>query len=69
MEASMKNYRSDNTLFTGVEIGLLIGINCIRAIKPKEIISGGDDKPYAQRTILGWGIVGATDLGTSEWNQ
>ena len=53
----------------GVEIGLLIGINCIRAIKPKEVIPGKDDEPYAQRTTLGWGIVGATDPETSVGND
>ncbi len=42
----------------GMEIGLLIGINCIRAVKPREIISGGEDEPYAVRTALGWGVVG-----------
>lgn len=53
----------------GVEIGLLIGINCIRAIKPKEVIPGNDDEPYALRTTLGWGIVGATDPETSDEND
>ena len=43
-------YRSD------VAVGLLIGTSCIRAIKPREIITGNDDVPYAKRTILGWGI-------------
>ncbi|XP_063592525.1 uncharacterized protein LOC134769716 [Penaeus indicus] len=41
-----------------VEVGLLIGLNCIKAIKPKEIITGNDNDPYAKRTDLGWGIVG-----------
>ncbi|KAK3748955.1 hypothetical protein QZH41_006841 [Actinostola sp. cb2023] len=45
-------YRGD------VEIGLLIGLNCTRAIKPHEIIPGKDDEPYAKRTALGWGIIG-----------
>ena len=30
-----------------VEIGLVIGINCPRAIKPREVIPGKDDDPYA----------------------
>ena len=42
-----------------VEVGLLIGLNCSRAIKPLEVISGKEDDPYAKRTALGWGIVGA----------
>ena len=42
-----------------VEIGLLIGANCPRAIKPREVIPGADDDPYAVRTSLGWGIIGS----------
>ena len=46
-------YRSD------VEIGLLIGVNCLRAIKPIEIIPGNQLDQYAKKTALGWGIIGA----------
>ena len=42
-----------------VEVGLLIGLNCSRVIKSLEVIPGKDDEPYAKRTALGWGIVGA----------
>ena len=41
-----------------VEAGLLIGSNCSRAIIPREIITGQKNEPYAQKTELGWGIVG-----------
>ena len=44
-----------------VEVGLLIGLNCSRAIKPLEVIPGKDDEPYAKRTALGWGIIGAVE--------
>ena len=40
------------------EIGLLIGCNCPKAIKPKEVIHGTSEDPYAVRTLLGWSIVG-----------
>ena len=40
------------------EISILIGNNCPRAIRPREIVAGEDDEPYAQRTILGWGVIG-----------
>ena len=40
------------------EIGLLIGCNCPKAIKPKEVIHGSSEDPYAVRTLLGWSIVG-----------
>jgi len=29
-----------------------------RAIKPREVITGKGDDPYAIRTLLGWGIIG-----------
>ena len=41
-----------------IEVGLLIGCNCPRALKPKEVILGKGEEPYAVRTILGWGIIG-----------
>ena len=48
-----------------IDVGLLIGANCIRAIKPREIIPGDDD-PYAKKTALGWGIVGRVTSNNSE---
>ena len=41
-----------------VEIEILIGSDCPRAIMPREIIPGEDDSPYALRSDLGWGIIG-----------
>ena len=41
-----------------VDIGLLIGCNCPKAIKPTEVIRGKGEEPYAVRTSLGWSIVG-----------
>ena len=41
-----------------LEVGILIGCNCPRAIKPREVITGKGDDPYAIRTLLGWGIIG-----------
>ena len=35
------------------EISILIGNNCPKAIRPREIVAGGDDEPYALRTALG----------------
>ena len=45
-------YRED------VQVGILIGTNCPKAIKPREVIPGGDHDPYGIKTDLGWGIVG-----------
>ncbi|XP_053363240.1 uncharacterized protein LOC128533064 [Clarias gariepinus] len=42
-------------------VGLLIGYNCSQALLPREIVSGKDDEPYAQRTDLGWSIVGQSN--------
>ena len=53
-------FRSD------VEVGLLIGLNCPRAIKPLEVVPGEEDDPYAKRTALGWGIIGAVNPLTHE---
>ena len=53
-------FRSD------VEVGLLIGLNCPRAIKPLEVVPGVEDNPYAKRTALGWGIIGAVNPLTHE---
>ena len=46
--------------FPDAEIGLLIGVNCPRAVKPKEIVSGDSYDPWAMKTELGWSIVGIT---------
>ena len=45
-------------LQNNVDIGILIGCNCPRALKPQDVILGEDDDPYAVKTILGWGIIG-----------
>ena len=49
-----------------VEVGVLIGTSCIRAIKPCEIITRRNDDPYGKLTALGWGIVGAVQPGENE---
>lgn len=40
------------------EVGLLIGYNCPQALLPRDIISGDEDQPFAQKTTLGWSIIG-----------
>ena len=37
-----------------LSIGLLIGNNCVRALKPRSIVPGRSNDPYAIRTTLGW---------------
>ena len=41
-----------------IEVSLLIGNNCARAIRPREVVCGGEDDPYAVKSLLGWGVVG-----------
>lgn len=40
------------------EIGLLIGYNCPQALLPREVLRGDEDQPFAQRSVLGWTIIG-----------
>ncbi|XP_053376421.1 uncharacterized protein LOC128547503 [Mercenaria mercenaria] len=40
------------------EIALLIGYNCPKALTPREIFAPDGDGPFAEKTDLGWGIVG-----------
>lgn len=40
------------------DVAILIGNNVPNAVRPREIIAGTDDQPYAQRTVLGWGVIG-----------
>ena len=47
------------------EIGLLIGCNVTCAIKPRDIVHGGEDDPYAVRTALGWGVIGMMRQGNN----
>ena len=49
-------YRDD------IEVGLLIGGDCPRAILPREVIPGDFNEPHALRTDLGWGIVERVEL-------
>jgi len=44
-----------------LEISLLIGSHCLKAIKPREAICGNGSDPYGLCTILGWGTIGPID--------
>ena len=39
-------------------VGLLLGYNCPRALTPRDVIPSEGEGPFAQRTDLGWGIIG-----------
>ncbi|XP_053376587.1 uncharacterized protein LOC128547590 [Mercenaria mercenaria] len=48
------------------EIGLLIRYNCPQALVPREVITPVGNGPFAQKTDLGWTIVGTIDLNCVE---
>ncbi|KAK7107684.1 hypothetical protein V1264_015565 [Littorina saxatilis] len=39
-------------------IAILLGVNVSEALRPLEVVFGEPGQPYAQRTRLGWGLVG-----------
>ena len=41
-----------------VQVGLLIGANCMKALEPTKIIHSEEGGPYAYKTRLGWCVVG-----------
>ena len=43
----------------------MIGCNCPKAIKPKEIITSKSEEPYTIRTLLGWCIVGPSNFSNT----
>jgi hypothetical protein len=51
------------------EIGLLIGYNCPRALMPVEVIPSVGNGPYAQRTDLGWGVVGPISRNDGKYDS
>ena len=42
------------------DVGLLIGYDCAQALAPRQVITGEEQEPYAQKTDLGWSIVGCS---------
>ena len=46
------------TQMDNIEVGMLIGANCMKAFELMEIISSRNGVPYAYRPKLGWCIVG-----------
>ncbi|KAL1258159.1 hypothetical protein QQF64_011403 [Cirrhinus molitorella] len=43
------------------EVGLLIGYDCPSALAPLEVITGDENEPFSQRTMLGWSIIGSAN--------
>ncbi len=42
-------------------VGLLIGYDCPSALAPLEVIIGDKNQPFAQRSKLGWSIIGSSN--------
>ncbi|XP_055068032.2 uncharacterized protein [Misgurnus anguillicaudatus] len=40
------------------EVGLLIGYNCSQVLLPRNVVSGKEGEPFAQKSVLGWSIIG-----------
>ena len=49
-----------------MELGLLIGCNCPKAIKNRDVILREEDEPYAVRTSLGWSVLGPSNTHASQ---
>lgn len=43
------------------DVGLLIGYDCPSVLAPLEVIIGRETEPFAQRTALGWSIIGTVN--------
>lgn len=43
------------------EVGLLIGYNSPSALASLEVVKGSESEPLAQKTALGWNIIGAAN--------
>ncbi|XP_065108476.1 uncharacterized protein [Paramisgurnus dabryanus] len=43
------------------DVGLLIGYDCPSALAPLEVIIGDKNQPFAQRSELGWSIIGSSN--------
>ena len=54
----LEHLQDDVAPLQDCEVGLLIGYNCSQALLPREVVSGKENEPYAQRTDLEWSIVG-----------
>ncbi|XP_067947051.1 uncharacterized protein [Watersipora subatra] len=48
-----------------IPMGMLIGAGCVEAFEPLECIPGDKGQPFAQRTILGWTVLGGKEQLTT----
>lgn len=54
----LKHIANELPSLQSCDIGLLIGYDCPLALAPLEVIIGTENEPFAQKTELGWSIIG-----------
>ena len=54
----LKHITSELSPLQSCNIGLLIGYDCPSALAPLKVIVGSENEPFAQKTELGWSIIG-----------
>ncbi|KAK2564378.1 hypothetical protein P5673_011803 [Acropora cervicornis] len=54
------------TYMDSVEVGLLIGLNCPGALRPRDVICRNENDPYAVRSLLGWYVNGPVRHNSSK---
>ena len=52
-----------------IEVGLLIGLNCPSALRPRDIVYGNESDPYAVRSLLGWYINGPINTHKTSYHD
>lgn len=67
--ASLEENSNAHTSLHGkrtVEVGILIGLNCPSALRPRDVIHGNEDESYAVKSLLGWHINGPVNQSTRD---
>ena len=54
----LKEIATELAPISDAPIGLLIGCNCPMALQPLDTIRSVGNQPFAQRSVLGWGVIG-----------
>lgn len=49
-----------------MDVGILIGLNSPSALRPRDVIHGNDDEPYAVKSLLGWYVNGPVNRNVGE---
>ncbi len=58
--AHLKSIVDELPSLKNCDVGLLVGYDCAQALAPRQVIIGEKQEPYAQKTDLGWSIVGCS---------